>query len=57
VPLKVEVSNDNQNFRQITERTEVFDKWSADDLHAEGRYLRLKNTPPNLFHLAEVEVY
>lgn len=57
VPLKVEVSNDNQNFRQIAERTEVFDKWSAKNLHAEGRYLRLKNTPPNFFHLAEVEVY
>jgi hypothetical protein len=57
VPLKVEVSNDNQNFKQIAERTEVFEKWSAKNLHAEGRYVRLKNTPPNFFHLAEVEVY
>jgi hypothetical protein len=57
VPLKVEVSNDNQNFTPIAERTEVFAKWSAKNLHAEGRYLRLKNTPPNFFHLAEVEVY
>jgi hypothetical protein len=57
VPLKVEVSYDNLSFRQIAERTEVFEKWSAKNLHAEGRYLRLKNTPPNFFHLAEVEVY
>jgi hypothetical protein len=57
VPLKVEVSDDNQNFRQIAERVEIFDKWRATNLRAEGRYIRLKNTPPNYFHLAEVEVY
>jgi hypothetical protein len=57
VPLKVEVSDDNQNFKQIAERVEIFDKWKARDLNAEGRYVRLKNTPPNFFHLAEVEIY
>jgi hypothetical protein len=57
VPLKVEVSKDNVNFTQIAERKESFDKWTAKRLNAEGRYIRLKNTPPNFFHLAEVEVY
>jgi hypothetical protein len=57
VPLKVEVSNDNQNYRQIAERIETFNKWAANNLNAEGRYVRLKNTPPNFFHLAEVEIY
>jgi hypothetical protein len=57
VPLKVEVSNDNQNFTQIVERKETFDKWTARGLHAEGRYVRLKNTTPNFFHLGEVEIY
>jgi hypothetical protein len=57
VPLKVEVSNDNQNYKQIAERKETFDKWTAKGLHAEGRYVRLKNTPPNFFHLGEVEIY
>jgi hypothetical protein len=57
VPIKIEVSNDNTNWKQIAERKEVFDKWTAKNLHAEGRYVRLKNTPPNYFHLAEVEIY
>jgi hypothetical protein len=57
VPLKVEVSKDNQNYKQIAERRESFDKWTVKGLHAEGRYIRMKNTPPNFFHLAEVEVY
>jgi len=57
VPLKVEVSKDNQNYTQVAERKETFDKWTAKGLHAEARYVRLKNTVPNFFHLAEVEIY
>jgi len=57
VPLKVEVSNDNVNYTQVVERKESFDKWTAKGLKAEGRYVRLKNTTPNFFHLAEVEIY
>jgi hypothetical protein len=57
VPLKVEVSNDNQNYKQVAERKESFDKWTGKGLKAQGRYVRLKNTPPNFFHLAEVELY
>jgi hypothetical protein len=57
VPLKVEVSNDNKTYKQIAERKETFDKWTAKGLGAEGRYVKLENTPPNFFHLAEVEVY
>jgi hypothetical protein len=57
VPLKVEVSKDNQNYTQVAERKETFDKWSTRGFHAEARYVRLKNTPPNFFHLAEVEIH
>jgi hypothetical protein len=57
VPLKVEVSNDNTNWKQVVEKKESFEKWSATGLKAEGRYVRLKNTPPNFFHLAEIELY
>lgn len=57
VPLKLEVSKDNQTFTLLKERKETFDKWTVRGLHAEGRYIRLENTPPNFFHLAEVEVY
>jgi len=57
VPIKLEVSTDNVNYTQIAERKETFDKWTAKGFRAEGRYVRLKNTPPNFFHLAEVEIY
>jgi hypothetical protein len=57
VPLKLEVSTDNVNYKQVAERKETFDKWTAKGLHAEARYVRLKNTPPNFFHLAEVEIH
>jgi len=57
VPLKIEVSKDNVTYTQIAERKETFTKWTAKKLRAEGRYVRLKNTPPHFFHLGEVEVY
>jgi hypothetical protein len=57
VPLRLEVSKDNVSFKFLREQKEVFDKWTAKGLHAEGRYVRLLNTPPNHFHLAEVEIY
>jgi len=57
IPLVMEVSDDHQNFRKIAERKEVFDKWSATGLGTQGRYLKLRNTSANCFHLAEVEVY
>jgi hypothetical protein len=57
VPIKIEVSKDNVNYTQVAERKENFSKWTARGLKAEARYLRLKNTPPNFFHLGEVEVY
>jgi hypothetical protein len=57
VPLKVEVSKDGQNYTQVAERKETFDKWKATGLKAEARYVRLKNNPGQFFHLAEVELY
>jgi hypothetical protein len=57
VPIRLEVSNDNVHFTHLRERKETFDKWTASDLHAEGRYVRLLNTPPSFFHLSEVQIY
>jgi hypothetical protein len=57
VPLKIEVSDDNQNYKQIAERKDKFDKWTVRKLNARGRYVRLENTPPLHFHLGEVEIY
>jgi hypothetical protein len=57
VPLRMEVSRDGQTYTPLAERKETFKKWISKGLHAEGRYLRLMNTPPNYFHMSEVEVY
>lgn len=57
VPLRIQVSSDNRSYTQIAKRDESFDTWTATNLHAKGRYVRLENTPPNFLHLAEVEVY
>ena len=57
VPTVIELSNDHQNFRQVAEKKEVYDKWSATGLGAQARYVKLRNKSSNCFHLAEVEVY
>ena len=57
VPLQLEVSKNNKDYTLLAEQKDIFDKWQAKRLHAEGRYIRLKNAPNNYLHLAEVEVY
>jgi len=57
VPLKVEVSKDGQDYKQIAERKETFDRWKVKGLRSEGRYVRFKNPPGNYLHLSEVEIY
>jgi hypothetical protein len=57
VPLKVEVSTDGQNYKEIAERKETFDKWKVKGLNAQGRYVRFKNPPNTYLHLSEVEIY
>lgn len=57
VPLKVEVSADGQDYKQIAERKETFDKWKVKGLNAQGRYVRFKNPPNTYLHLSEVEIY
>jgi hypothetical protein len=57
VPLRIETSNDGKTFTLLRERKEVFDVLTLKGLKAEARYIRLLNTPPNYFHLSEVEIY
>ena len=57
VPLKIEVSKDNKQFRQVAERKEQFEKWKADFPPTIARYVRLTDLAAVPFHLAEVEVY
>jgi len=39
VPLRLEVSKDNENFTFLREWKEISDKWTANGLRAEGRYV------------------
>jgi hypothetical protein len=57
VPLFIDVSNDGVTFDNVAERTEIFEKWTAANLNAKGRYVRLRSNSSNYFHLAEVEIY
>jgi hypothetical protein len=57
VPLRIEVSNDAKTFTLLRDRKETFESLTLKGLKAEARYVRLLNTPPNYFHLSEVEIY
>ena len=57
VPLKIEVSKDGGQFRQVAERKEQFDKWKANFPSTDARYVRLTHLSSAAFHLSEVEVY
>jgi hypothetical protein len=57
VPLRLEVSDDNVNFKKVVDRTEEFDVWTAKGLDIRGRYVRLRHLGANFLHLAEVEIY
>jgi hypothetical protein len=57
IPLSIDVSDDGATFRTIAERKVVFEKWTAKDLHAKGRYVRLQLQTTQYLHLAEVEIY
>jgi hypothetical protein len=57
VPLAIEVSDDDTNYRMIAEQRKVFLIWTAKNLHAKGRYVRLRAKATTYLHLAEVEIY
>jgi hypothetical protein len=57
VPLKIEISPDNRQFRQVAERKQQFEKWKADFPPSNARYVRLTDLNAAAFHLSEVEVY
>lgn len=57
IPLRLEVSDDNVNFRKVADRTEEFDVWTAKGLDAKGRYVRLRHLGSSFLHFAEIEIY
>jgi hypothetical protein len=56
-PIRLEVSDDGQNYRTIARQKEQFDTWTANKLNTQGRYVKLSLEAVNFFHLSEVEVY
>lgn len=58
VPLRIDVSVDGKDFKQVAERTEPFEsEWTANFWKVKARYVRLTDLSPTFFHLNEVEVY
>jgi hypothetical protein len=57
VPLKIEISQDDKQFRQVAERKQQFDKWKANFPPTNARYVRLTDLNAAAFHLSEVEIY
>jgi len=58
VPLKIDVSEDGNTFKEVMRRTEPFTKeWKANFSPVNARYVRLVDLSANYFHLNEVEVY
>ncbi len=58
VPLRVDVSIDGKDFKEVARRNEVFpESWTANFAPTKARYVRLVNLSKTYFHLSEVEVY
>jgi len=57
IPVRLEVSSDGVNYKTLADRKDTFDVWTATNLGAKGRYVRLRLLESNPFHLAEVEIY
>jgi len=57
VPLVVEVSNDDQSFREIARRDDVFSTWRPSFPTERARYLRLRVPRESILHLEAVRVH
>jgi hypothetical protein len=56
VPLVVEVSNDQQKWREVARRTDTFAEWRAKFKPQKARYVRLRALRRTLLHLEKVAV-
>ena len=57
VPIRLEVSDDNVNYKKVADRTEEFDVWTVKGLDVTGRYVRVRHLGSNFLHFSEIEVY
>jgi hypothetical protein len=56
VPLVLEVSNDQNHFREIARKDDTFHSWKVDFPPIEARYVRLAVNRRTILHLAQVRV-
>jgi hypothetical protein len=56
IPLVVEVSNDQEHFREVARRTNGFSSWRADFPRTTARYVRVRVVGRTVMHLAELRV-
>ncbi len=57
VPLRIDVSRDQKDYRQVAMRDDPFEVWQANFPPTKARYVRLTDLKNDYFHLMEVEVY
>jgi hypothetical protein len=57
VPLVIELSDDQKQWRELGKMTQEFFSWDAHFPVAKGRYLRLRVPRTTVFHLHRVEAY
>jgi|SRR6478609_1053011 len=57
IPLVLEVSDDDQQFREIARRTEPFWVWKPHFPTQHARYLRLRVARDSILHLEAIRVY
>lgn len=56
VPLVIEVSNDQEKWREVARRTDTFAEWRAKFKPQKARYVRLRALRRTLLHLEKVAV-
>ena len=56
LPLVIEVSNDQVNFRELSRRTAGFSSWLASFAPTKARYVRVRAARRTMLHLAQVRV-
>ncbi len=57
VPLAVELSDDEKNWREVARKDEVFDTWRPHWASQTARYVRLRVLKRSSFHLQSVQLH
>lgn len=55
-PLIVEISKDQQRFKEVSRRTKSFTSWRANFTPIEARYVRVRAPSRTMLHLSQVRV-